>query len=88
MVVLLNLLRDHVLDELGFVLCRLVVKIRGAFLTADLSLDPQGVHIEPRFDIHGDFAAFVAVDFHVMVDGDVIPCQFIVFFQVLTLLWA
>lgn len=46
------------------------------------------VHIEPRFDIHGDFAAFVAVDFHVMVDGDIIPCQFVVFLQILTLLWA
>ena len=114
MVVLLNLLCDHVLDELCFILSRLVVKIRRAVLTADLALDPQGViegivttvhvqpcviirsgvdvellvHIELRFDIHGDFAAFVAVDFHVMVDGDIIPCQFVVFLQILTLLWA
>lgn len=55
MVVLLNLLCDHVLDELCFILSRLVVKIRRAVLTADLALDPQGViegivttvHVQP-----------------------------------------
>ncbi len=46
------------------------------------------VHIKPCLNIRNDFTVFIAVDLHVMVEGNIVPSQCIVFSQILALLWT